>query len=103
MRYMLIAIIFFVGLTIGISDNKPKTSEITDDLQNQLNDFEQQIQDPVNSGNYDPIDIETGKTRFENESDILSPNLFNGIAKTGDNIINGVFDFITDMKFPLWG
>lgn len=87
-KYLLIAFIFFIGLTMGVSyqENEQATG-----LQQQLKQFEKDIQDPDN--NFIPVnpydDDNTSVTEYE-----LKHNVFTVLAKDGEYVIKLILDAV---------
>lgn len=89
LRYTIIIIIFFVGLSMGVSyqENNRKN------LQKSLDDFEEQITTPNND--FVPVNPVTNQeeTYYDQEID---HNLFSGLAKDGEYIVKKGLQIILD-------
>ncbi len=99
LQYVLIGAIFFIGLTVGISNDNDNTSDTSNKstLQNQLDEFEIEIQTPNNdfetSNPYVDVDDITQDELSENLK--VENNILNNIAKSGGSIIDGTIDFLS--------
>ena len=99
LRYTIIIIIFFVGLSMGVSYQENNRSN----LQDTLDSFEDQITTPNND--FVPVDPVTNEDGEYYSNEEIDHNLFTGLAKDGEYIIkkglqiildasNGIFRFI---------
>jgi hypothetical protein len=71
----LILLILFIGVLIGDQPSGGRAKEIKD----RIEDFENEITDPNNDYDY--------------SESIITPNGNNSIARRGDKIIKGIFDY----------
>ena len=85
-KYAIIAIIFFIGLSMGVSYKENETTF----KQQQLEDFEEEIVIPGNDWvPVNPYDDD------ENNLDI-EHNFFTMLSKDGEHLIRGFFNLIFD-------
>ncbi len=82
LRYTIIAVIFFVGLSMGVSYQE---NNRTKNLQSSLNDFESEITQPNND--FEPIDPYENIDSTSTNSLKVKHNLFSGLAKDGEYVI----------------
>lgn len=75
--YLFLLICF---LLIGIKIGEPTKDTASNQLQNEIEEFEDNLADPNNEYQYD-----TKKK--------ISPNVTNSLAKTGEDVIGGIFKF----------
>lgn len=90
LRYALIIIIFFIGLSMGISYRENNRSE---QIQDELRDFENIITNPNN--NYSPkypVDVEHEDVEpIQRE---VKSNFFTSLAKDGENLIKKTINLV---------
>jgi predicted PurR-regulated permease PerM len=72
----LIGCILFLGILIG----GPTGQTASDEIQEKIDDFEKEITDPDHD--YMP-----------DKKDNITPNLSNSLAKTGENVLDGIFKY----------
>ncbi|NLG82800.1 MAG: hypothetical protein GX490_09860 [Bacilli bacterium] len=92
LRYVLVIIIFFVGLSMGINyhDQNRKSG-----LNKQISTFESIITTPGND--FEPINpIDDEKAENEYPAVEVKHNLFTGLAKDGEYILKKGLDLILD-------
>lgn len=86
-KYTLVSIVFFVGLSMGVSYQQ---KEQQNSLQAELRRFESEIQTPDND--FEP------KNPYDNNSDssdsLIKHNVFTVLAKDGEYVIKVIFDAI---------
>lgn len=104
LRYTIIAVIFFVGLSMGVSYQE---NNRTKNLQNSLDQFQSEITVPNND--FKPVDPYENIDSTVPKSQKIKHNLFSGLAKDGEYVIkkglelvlnksDDVFRFIFGLK-----
>lgn len=88
LRYTIIIVIFFVGLSMGVSyqENNRKN------LQKSLDDFEKQITTPNND--FVPVNPVNNQDDYYYQE--IDHNLFSGLAKDGEYIVKKGLQIILD-------
>jgi len=89
LRYTIIAIIFFVGLSMGVSYQDNNRSN----LQDTLDSYQTVITEPNND--FSPVNPGNNKVNNENTPKIKH-NLVTGLAKDGEYVIKKGLDLILD-------
>lgn len=89
LKYTLLLIIFFVGLSMGISHQE---NNRTDQLQKNLKDFENDITQPNND--FDPVNPNDDKV--VTTEDQVKGNIFTTIGKDGEYLVKRGIHLILD-------
>lgn len=72
----LIGCVLFLGILIG----RPTGKTASDEIEDRIDEFEKDITDP--DQNYTP-----------DKKSNITPNLSNSLAKTGENLLDGLFEY----------
>ncbi len=91
LRYTIIIIIFFVGLSMGVSYQERSNSQR---LQDSLNSFQTEITGSDN--NFTPVNPVTNPDETYELSPKIKHNLFSGLAKDGEYVIKKGIELVLD-------
>jgi len=88
LKYTLIAVIFFIGLSMGVNYQEKNN------LDNQLDEFERTITEPNND--FTPINpVDTGYSN-ENDKTKIDNNVFTSLARDGEYVLKKGIELILD-------
>ncbi len=90
LRYTIIVIIFFVGLSMGVTYQQNNRSN----LQATLDSYEDEITTPNND--FKPVNPTTNPDYIYQESEEIDHNLVSGLAQDGEYVIKKGLDLILD-------
>ncbi|QVK19372.1 hypothetical protein KHQ81_06710 [Mycoplasmatota bacterium] len=91
LRYTIIGIIFFVGLSMGVSYQDTNRSK---NLQDTLDSYETEITTPNND--FTPVNPSDNTDINDNSSPKIKHNLVTGLAKDGEYVIKKGLDLVLD-------
>ncbi len=91
LRYAIIVVIFFIGLSMGVTYQQENRSKR---LQGELSSFEDEITEPNND--FEPVNPVTNPDESYESSPNIDHNLFTSLAKDGEYILKKGLELILD-------